>query len=257
MAKDPPSPGRDARAFRTPILCYHQFGEHVGTVLMVSTGTLEAQFRTIVERGIEVVPARRLVQRWCGTAPDMPERACVVTIDDGYKSIYSIFFPLAVKYRIHATVFIYPPAISVLPFALTWEELAEMTASGLIEVQFHSYTHPNLQLEEHRLSGPSFDQFVRRELDLSRRVIETWLGKPCDLLAWPYGVNDPELRQDARQAGYIAAFGIANRPATQGDDIMALPRRIVTERNRDASFGRLLSAAADSGVRPTAAVNAA
>jgi peptidoglycan/xylan/chitin deacetylase (PgdA/CDA1 family) len=117
----------------------------------------------------------------------------------------------------------------------TWEELAEMTASGLIDVQSHSYTHPNLHLEELRLSGATFDQFVRRELDLSRRTIEARLGRPCDLLAWPYGMSDAELRQDARRLGYIAAFGVAARHATQDDDIMALPRYLITERSRDAS----------------------
>jgi peptidoglycan/xylan/chitin deacetylase (PgdA/CDA1 family) len=237
----PASLRAQGRAFRTPILCFHQFGEHVDGTLMVSRATLEAQLRLMVDRGISVVPTRRLVDRWYGKGPPYPERSCAVTIDDGYKSIHSIFFPLAVKYRVPATIFIYPSAISVLPFALTWEQLAEMTASGLIDVQSHSYTHPNLHLEEHRLSGASFDQFLRRELDLSRRVIESRLGRPCDQLAWPYGVSDADLRQDARQAGYVAGFGIARRPASQDDDVMALPRSIVTERNRDASFERLLA----------------
>ena len=84
---------------------------------MVSQGTLEGQLRLIVDRGISVVPARRVVDRWYGKAVEIPERSCAVTIDDGYKSIYSIFFPLAVKCRIPATIFIYPSAISVLPFA--------------------------------------------------------------------------------------------------------------------------------------------
>jgi peptidoglycan/xylan/chitin deacetylase (PgdA/CDA1 family) len=245
-ALGPVSLRAQARAFRAPVLCYHQFGEHVGSTLMVSRVTLKEQLQLIVARGVSVVPARRLVERWYGRAPALPERSCAVTIDDGYKSIHSIFFPLAMKYRIPATVFIYPSAVSVLPFALTWEQLAEMTASGLIDVQSHSHTHPNLQLEEQRLSGASYDQFVRRELELSRRAIESRLGRPCDQLAWPYGVSDPDLRDDARQAGYVAAFGVARRPATQDDDVMALPRYMVTERNRAASFERLLMAGADA-----------
>jgi peptidoglycan/xylan/chitin deacetylase (PgdA/CDA1 family) len=236
--RDPASPvGRD---FTATVLCYHQFGEHVGSTLMVSTATLEAQLRLIAENGFTAIPARHLVERWFGRGPALPDRSCVVTIDDGYKSIYTIFFPLAVKYRIATTLFIYPSAISVFPFALTWEELVEMKGSGLIDIQSHTYTHPNLHPEEYRLSGAAFDAFVQRELELSRGVIERRLGARCDLLAWPYGIVDPELKRDARRAGYVAAFGTARHHASQKDDIMDLPRYIVTERNRDSSFERLL-----------------
>lgn len=236
---DPQTP----RAFSVPVLCYHQFGEHVLSTLMVSEATLEGQLRSLVNGGFTVIPARRIVERWLGQTSSLPERPIAITIDDGYKSIYSIFFPLALKYRIPATIFIYPSAISVLHFALTWEQIAEMQASGLIDVQSHSYTHPNMSLEEHRLSGPAFDQFIRRELDLSRQVIEAQCGRRCDLLAWPYGVYDAELKQDARRAGYIAAFGIGRRPATPADDILALPRYVITESNRDSSFERIVRGA--------------
>jgi peptidoglycan/xylan/chitin deacetylase (PgdA/CDA1 family) len=210
---------------------------------MVTRVTLEAQLRTITNGGFKVVAARRLVEAWTGLGPDMPERSCVLTIDDGYRSIYTIFFPLAVKFRIPATIFIYPSAISVFPFALTWKELAEMKASGLIDVQSHSYTHPNLRVEEQRMSGPSFDAFVRGELMRSRETIEHRLGARCDMLAWPYGIVDAELKEDARRTGYVAAFGIARHHATSMDDIMALPRYMITERNRNSSFERLLTGA--------------
>ncbi len=238
------SPPAAIRDFRVPVLCYHQFGEHVGSTLMVSAETLEAQLGHFANGDFKAIPARRLVQSLLGQAPEPPARSCVLTIDDGYKSAYTIFFPLALKYRIPATIFVYPSAISVFPFALTWQELGEMQASGLIDVQSHSYTHPNLSLEEKRLSGPSFDRFVRRELDLSRQVIEARLGATCDLLAWPYGLSDAELKEDARQAGYIAAFGTVRHPATPQDDVMAIPRFIITERHREASFERILAGAA-------------
>jgi len=239
-------PSRAAsRDFRIPVLCYHQFGEHVSSTLTVSTATLEAQLRSIVDGGFTAVSAHQLVEQRLGLGPTVPDRSVVLTIDDGYKSIYSVFFPLAVKYRMRATIFIYPSAISLLPFALTWEEISEMKASGLIDVQSHSYTHPNLPLEEHVLPGPAFDQFIRRELVLSRQVIEAHVAGSCDLLAWPYGLYDAELKEDARRAGYIAAFGTGRRPASQNDDLMALPRYIITEHIRDASFERVLAGTAE------------
>lgn len=119
-----------------------------------------------------------------------------------------------------------------------------MKASGLIDVQSHSYTHPNLRLGEQRMSASSFDAFIRRELVRSRETIEHRLGARCDMLAWPYGIVDAELKEDARRAGYVAAFGIARHHATRTDDIVALPRYTITERNRDSSLERLLTGAA-------------
>jgi peptidoglycan/xylan/chitin deacetylase (PgdA/CDA1 family) len=229
----------DPQAFSVPVLCYHQFGEHVGSTLMVSTATLEGQLRLLVDGGFTVIPVRQLVERRLGRASSLPERPVALTIDDGYKSIYSDFFPLALKYRIPTTIFVYPSAISTLHFALTWEQIAEMQASGLIDVQSHSHTHPNMSLEEHSLSGPTFDQFIRRELDLSRQAIEARTGRKCDMLAWPYGIYDAALEQDAQKVGYIAAFGLGRRPATPADDIMALPRFVITESNRGSAFERI------------------
>jgi len=46
----------------------------------------------------------------------------------------------------------------------------------------------------------------------------------------------PGAQGRRRRAGYIAAFGTARHHATQNDDIMALPRYIITERDREAAF---------------------
>ena len=62
-----------------------------------------------------------------------------------------------------------------------------------------------------------------------------------DLLAWPFGIYDTTLMDAARQAGYVAAFSIDRRPVTPAESIMALPRYIVTDRDRGPAFERLLS----------------
>lgn len=93
-------PQASRRSFSVAVLSYHQFGENVASTLMVTRTTLEDQLRTIAGGGFKVVSARQLVEAWTGLGPDLPEQSCVLTIDDGYRSIYTIFFPLAVKFRI-------------------------------------------------------------------------------------------------------------------------------------------------------------
>ena len=40
----------------------------------------------------------------------------------------------------------------------------------------------------------------------SKAVLEQKLGGKVDLLAWPFGIYDPELMAWAQAAGYVAAF---------------------------------------------------
>ena len=62
-----------------------------------------------------------------------------------------------------------------------------------------------------------------------------------DLLAWPFGIYDPELMAAAKAAGYVAAFSIDRRPVTRAENVMSLPRSIVTDADRGARFEALLA----------------
>ena len=61
-----------------------------------------------------------------------------------------------------------------------------------------------------------------------------------DTLAWPFGIHDEELAQQARETGYVAAFTIARHHVNSSDNIMALPRFIVTDKDVGRLFERLL-----------------
>lgn len=60
------------------------------------------------------------------------------------------------------------------------------------------------------------------------------------LLAWPYGIVDPELEAAAKRAGYSAAFAFNGGPAKPGDDPFALPRVPVADSDRGERFGARL-----------------
>ncbi|MHB0999884.1 MAG: polysaccharide deacetylase family protein [Armatimonadota bacterium] len=97
-----------------------------------------------------------------------PRRSVVLTFDDGWGSLWSTGFPLIKKYDIRIVVFLPPGRIEhssqynpTLDDAasgristsrildrdssdhplLTWEEIAEMHRSGLVDFQSHSYSH--------------------------------------------------------------------------------------------------------------------
>jgi peptidoglycan/xylan/chitin deacetylase (PgdA/CDA1 family) len=152
-------------------------------------------------------------------------------------------FPIIKRYHIPVTLFVYTQAISYEPDALTWDEIAEMMKSGLVDVQSHTCSHPNFEKERARRSTADFQAFAGAELAQSKYTLEEHLHKPVDLLAWPYGVFDKTLEQAAVQAGYVAAFSVEPRLAQAEMDLFSLPRIVVSNNNRGESFEALLRGA--------------
>jgi peptidoglycan/xylan/chitin deacetylase (PgdA/CDA1 family) len=208
--------------------------------MTVTTPVVEGQLKAIQERGYTVVPLSTLLASLGESPIALPERAVVIVADDGHKSVYTDLFPLMKRYRIPVTLFIYPSAISNANYAMTWEQLAEIKASGLADIQSHTFWHPNFKIDKKRLAPAAYERFVQDQLVRSKAVLEQKLGGKIDLLAWPFGIHDAELEQAAQAAGYVAAFTIDRRPVTRAEKIMALPRFIVTDHDRGSRFENLL-----------------
>jgi peptidoglycan/xylan/chitin deacetylase (PgdA/CDA1 family) len=226
---------------RVPILIYHRFGPVVVDSMTVTTAVFESDLRYLRDNGYTVIPLRSLVDYFLGKAPPPPPRSVVITSDDGHRSVYTDMLPLVKKYRIPVTLFIYPSAISNASYAMTWEQLREIKSTGLFDIQSHTYWHPNFRMEKRRLKPADYEKFVDMQLKKSRERIEKKIGGKVDMLAWPFGVYDDWLMKRAKNDGYIAGFTIVRRNAAASDNIMALPRYIMTDRDRGNVFGRILA----------------
>jgi peptidoglycan/xylan/chitin deacetylase (PgdA/CDA1 family) len=232
--------GRTPAGAKVPILLYHRFGPAVADSMTVTTPVFESHLKFLREKGYTVVPLRKLVNYYLGRGQPPPDRSVVITVDDGHKSVYAEMFPLIKKYRIPVTLFIYPSAISNAPYAMTWDQLREMKKSGLIDIESHTYWHPNFKKDRRRLSPSAYKKSVDMQLKKSKEKLEKELGIRVDMLAWPFGIYDEDLKKEAAADGYVAAFTMVRRHSGISDDIMILPRYLMTDRDRGRVFARLL-----------------
>ena len=231
---------QSGRQAGTPVLTYHRFDPLKPGPTTVTAATLESQIAWLVEHHYSVVPLTNVVATVHGSAP-APPLTIAITVDDGHVSVFTILFPLIQHYRIPITLFIYPSAISNVSYALTWEQLKKMKASGLVDIQAHTYWHPNFRKEKARLKPDDYARFVTNQLVRSKSVLEQRLGSSVTLMAWPYGIYDHDLELAAAHAGYSAAFAYAGGVALPEDDPFAIPRIPVPDYAHGTAFATLLS----------------
>jgi peptidoglycan/xylan/chitin deacetylase (PgdA/CDA1 family) len=225
---------------QVPILVYHRFGPTARNEMTVTTAVFQSQMQQLVTHGYTVISLQRLIAYFLGNGAPPPACSVVITADDGHRSIYTDMAPVVEKYGLPVTLFVYPSAISNAAWALIWEQLEQLKATGLFDIQSHTFWHPNFREERKRLDPVAYERFVEFQLTRSKAVLERRLGIRVNMLAWPFGIYDDRLMRQAQQAGYVAGFTLERRAATPHEPLLALPRYLVLNSDSGLNFERLL-----------------
>jgi peptidoglycan/xylan/chitin deacetylase (PgdA/CDA1 family) len=227
-----------------PILLYHRFGPVVADGMTITTQVFESHLRYLRENGYTVIPLRQLVDWYLKKGPPPPAKSVVIVEDDAHKSVYSDMLPLAKKYNVPVTVFIYPSAISNAKYAMTWNQLRELKKTGLFDFQSHTYWHPNFKKDRKKMKPAEFEKSVTMQLGKSKARIEKELEVKVQMLAWPFGIYDDYLLKRASEAGYVATFSIERRHATPSENVMKLPRYLLINADQGKAFAQILAGTA-------------
>ena len=197
----------DEISMQVPILMYHHLSEDVTNSEMVSPAQFEAQIRALSEAGYTGVSFDEL-QAYVLRGEPLPEKPVVITFDDGYRSNYTLAYPILQKYNMKAAIFVIGVSFGKdhykdTDYAITPHfgaaEAAEMAASGLVSIQSHTYDmHQWLPYETGSavrenilpLPGESEEAYVQtltEDFTRSRAQLESATGQPVDALAYPAG----------------------------------------------------------------------
>lgn len=227
-------------AATVPILVYHNFDKTASGSMTISVAKFEEQMNWLHENGYTVIPLQTLVEYLQGKISSIPEKSVVITVDDGRKSVYTYMWPIVRKYNFPVTLFVYPSAISNAAYAMTWQQLQELQTTGLFDVQGHTYWHPNFKQEKRRLSAGEFQKLVDAQLIGAKNIIHKNLDKNITLLAWPYGIYDDYLEQEAKKAGYEMTFSIDARHASSKEGDLTQPRYMIVEPCSNKTFAEII-----------------
>ena len=196
-----PQPVRDP----LPVLMYHHMvpdGQDCND-MTVTPGKFRADLETVLAMGYTPVLPRELA-----TGDALPEKPILITFDDGYRSNYDLVYPILREYGVKAciSIIVLMPDLPTDNFC-TWNQLREMTASGLVEIGSHSYRLHNLggdggNFESGGANGverrpnesdADFQTRVLDDIQLSHdRIAEELDGVTC--FAYPFGCSDPDAK---------------------------------------------------------------
>jgi peptidoglycan/xylan/chitin deacetylase (PgdA/CDA1 family) len=142
---------------------------------------------TLFERQLAFLADQDRVLTLDQALADDPAGGVVVTVDDGYRDFHEVVLPLLVRYRVPAVLYLATGLVAGEgpgpddPEALTWSQLAEAVATGLVTVGSHTHGHVDL--------SRAAEQTCRDELVRSRDLIEDRLGVACRHFAYPWAVG--------------------------------------------------------------------
>jgi len=207
---------------RVRALTYHRIGSADRDPFCVPCADFEAQVRQLAESG-RAVSLDQLIAFVQGGAA-LPADACLITIDDGMLSTLTEAAPILERWKVPAVAFVTSSLIGKayqgLPERyLTWDELRQLAASGLIAIGSHAHTHRSLGL-----MPP--DEAVA-EARQSRETLSRELGRDVAVFAYPFGTRSDfnEATEKAlRDAGYRIAFNSVHGAILKGMDLVSLPR---------------------------------
>jgi peptidoglycan/xylan/chitin deacetylase (PgdA/CDA1 family) len=219
----------------TPVLMYHQVGEHRPGSALNTWRVPEEDFRwqldALRRRGHRGVALRDLFD-----APSTPARRSALTFDDGYRGVLERALPLLLAHGFSATVFVVANKIGGVndwdgeepgePL-LSADEVRALHAAG-IEIGSHGATHRALT----RLD----DDDLAREAAGSKEALERLIGAPVTSFCYPYGDFDDRVVAAVRAAGYSAACVIRGDIANDLSDPFRIPRVSVRGTNSRLDF---------------------
>jgi peptidoglycan/xylan/chitin deacetylase (PgdA/CDA1 family) len=222
-----PAPKTDAASMaaraHVPVLCWHQIRPQTGAdsardrTYIVSPKALAAQLDALDKAGYHSVSAQALVAHVALGRP-LPSKPVLLTFDDGSEGQYTRALPLLRQHHFVATFFVMTVVLDK-PGWFTSAQVRRLDRGGMT-VAAHTYDHHAVP----DYTGEDWDtQLVQPAAKLERLV-----GHPVRLFAYPFGLWDREAFAHLDDAGYVAAFQLAEK-MDRSEPLWTLRRIIVPE----------------------------
>jgi len=243
-----------------PILMYHKVCKDPAQIgkFAITPSELARDLAFLAESAYTPVVMADLIAFVLDGTP-LPERPVVLTFDDGFFSDHRYLLPLVLEHQVPVVSSIIGQVTDaytsegrtdILYPHVTWPQVAEMAASGLIEIQNHSY---DLHCTRHGAKGAeqrtrecdtAYANRLQADLSLLQTRIQEQIGTAPTTFTYPFGAKSACSDQVLQSLGFSASLATEARVNTLtigAPDCLFSLGRMIRPHGRDAEtiLGRL------------------
>ena len=225
-----------------PIVMYHHIAQNSEqwNDYVISPAEFESDLLWLREHGYETVSVAELLA-WEAGEFSLPEKACMITFDDGFESTAAYAEPLLKQYGFRGVVAVigsvcekfseldeHDPELS----NMSWADAKALAERGVIEVQCHTWDMHALWPRNgcSKKSSESVENYrwlLSRDLSSFLSACRENAVPLTPSIAYPYGAYCRETTEAVRDFGFLAAFTCTekiNRLTGAGEELYDLGR---------------------------------
>lgn len=273
---------QQAHAERTPgdyvVISYHDIVDSTVTPDLpiysqtITRARLIEHFNLLTAGGYQPVSLQQIVDAKAGGQP-LPDKAVLLTFDDGYRSFYDIVFPLLKLYGFPAVQAVVGSWLDVpengrVPYGsitlprdrfLTWEQVQILDESPLVEIASHTYNlhygvkgnpmgneqaaavtsiwNPQSGYE----SEAAYVERIRNDMARTQQQFQTHMGRSPRMMVWPYGASSQATLDIAAEYGMIYTFSLLSAPNQLQSSMSSINRYLIDQETGLQTIEEILS----------------
>ncbi|MDD2698427.1 MAG: poly-beta-1,6-N-acetyl-D-glucosamine N-deacetylase PgaB [Arcobacteraceae bacterium] len=252
---------RDQNPNEFTILSYHEIADKTKTLdvtYAVTPTNFEQQIDWLIANGYHFISIDDIL-KYRKNEKKLPQKAVLITFDDGYSSVYINAYPILKKHKIPSVIALVGSWLlekEKVDFGgnmidrnefLSQSQLKEMVASGLVEIASHSYglhkgimgnpqgnmqpairTRQWLSDKNRYEDEKSYEKRVKDDLAKNNQFLKQYTGQEPRVMVWPYGHYNKEVRKIAESLGMAIGLTLDDGSNTVTTPLWGL-RRILVE----------------------------
>ncbi len=237
----------DEECVEVPVIMYHGIlkDKNYHGRFVISPEQFEQDLQWLKKEGYTAVFMADLIN-YVEKGTPLPKKPIVLTFDDGYYNNYIYAYPLAKKYNtkiVISAVGKFSEQLSDEKSAyyshLSWQDMKEMTDSGVVEMQNHSYDmhsvtdKRNGSKKNNNESEQQYKEIFSADTIKTQQLIKDATGKLPTTYTYPFGSVSKSSYSILKELGFKASLSCSRgiNKITREKDCLFMLKRFIRPHN--------------------------
>ena len=205
------------------VLAYHRIDEHEHIDSSLDSETFKSHIEELLNEQYNIIALPDLIDA-IQNGSKLPPQTIAITFEGAYRSAYISAIPLLMENNLPFTIFSASESTKI-PNHLNWKDLKKVSkykkaSFGILPASYSDIT----ALDENEAT---------RQINKSRIAFKENMGFEAEFFSYPFGKTSSAFQSIAAKQGFKAAFGLHSGPVHSKDNMLFLPRFVMTDQYAD------------------------